>query len=102
MTATSPPLAGMKEIPSGLPLMFDAWVGLVQWAMKVPECRDGFKTETGHDIVAFANEVAAGRAEVRDVPGEPVAPIMAAWADWVTVNLWGDGSDPDRVIEGVL
>jgi hypothetical protein len=83
----TPPFSGMKEKPYGLPGMFEPWMGCVMWAIGKEEFREQFLKGTGHDLSKMANtspintmiDGATGYTEV----------VMAAWCDWVTVNLWG-------------
>lgn len=91
-----PPLPGMKTIPLyyGTPkwdaLIGPAWVGLIQYALSIDYHRAAFQRETGHSLDAL---VAGGPlAAMIDKATGRTDTIMAAWCDWVTVNLWGEES----------
>lgn len=84
-----PPIAGMKVAPYGLPLMLDAWVGLLHFAIGRPEVRQRFKEETGNDLDDFLGRSALD-ALIDQATGRDRA-MMVAFCDWVTVTYWGDG-----------
>jgi len=88
------PIKGMKEEPYGLPIMLPAWIGLVSYAIRQNEIRQQFKKDTGHDLAMLVN-----RSPIARMVDEAVGldrTLISAFADWVTVNLWGDGKDPDK------
>lgn len=95
MNDLAPPVAGMKVAPFGLPEMLDAWVGLLHFAIGEREVRAQFKAETGHDLDAFigrsALDVLIDQATGHD------REAFVAFCDWVTVNMWGDGTDPHEI-----
>lgn len=95
MNELAPPIAGMKVAPFGLPEMVDAWVGLLHFAIGEPEVRAQFKAETGHDLDSLAMVAGIDRL-VNQATGRD-REIIVAFCDWVTVNLWGDGTAPDEV-----
>ena len=87
------PIAGMKT-PYGWPLMAGAYVGLLFWVVGVPEAREQFKTDTGHDL----DRVLLGRglpAMIDKATGYD-KDVVRMFADWVTETCWGDGTDPDE------
>lgn len=94
MSDLQPPIEGMQVVPWGLPLMTEAWISLVIHAVGKDEVISAFKAETGHDLRSLTNAslvaAMADKATGRD------RQMMASFCDWVTVNLWGDGTDPDE------
>lgn len=94
----APPIAGMKVAPYGLPLMLDAWVGLLHFAIGRPEVRQRFKEETGNDLDDFLGRSALD-ALIDQATGRDRAAFVA-FCDWVTVNMWGDGTDPHEITVG--
>jgi len=91
-----PPIVGMKAVPWGCdegPLMAGAFVGCVRFALGEPELRQQFKDETGQDITALVTGSPIDRM-IDEATGHDRA-VFAAFADWVSVNLWGDGTEPD-------
>jgi hypothetical protein len=83
----APPIPGMHEIPFGLPEMQGAWAGCVSWALSVPELREQFKAETGHDLDALAG--AQGLDQMIDEATGRSRDVLVAWCDWVTTYVWG-------------
>lgn len=55
------PIEGMKIIPLGWPMMADAYLGCVSWALTEDKIKQAFKTETGHDLDALAKASPADR-----------------------------------------
>jgi hypothetical protein len=82
------PIEGMKTEPYGLPLMSEAWFACVLWAAGKPENLKQFKEETGHDL----NDVLKSRGlnKMIDQATGYDRTVIAAWADWVTKNFWGE------------
>ena len=91
----APPIAGMKVVPFGLPLMLDAWLGLLYFAIGEREVRARFKCETGYDLDSLA--MVAGIDRLVDQATGRDREIIVAFCDWVTVNMWGDGTDPHEI-----
>ena len=87
------PFEGMKIEPYGWPLMAGAYMGLLYWVAGQPEARQAFKAETGHNL----DRVLWGRgmAQMVDKATGYDKAVVASFADWVTVNYWGDGEVPD-------
>lgn len=94
MSNIAPPVAGMKVAPFGLPAMLDAWVGLLHFAIGEREIRAQFKAETGYDLDAFIGRSALDALIDQATGHEREA--FVAFCDWVTVNMWGDGTAPDE------
>lgn len=88
-----PPIEGMKEIPFGLPEMMPAWLGLVCWAAKMPDIVRDFEKDTGLNIMSLLGRSPIDRMIDAATGYEGV--LVTKWCDWVTVNLWGDGTDPE-------
>jgi hypothetical protein len=92
-----PPVAGMVEIPFGLPQMASAWVGCVSWALSVPDLRERFKVETGHSLDAIAE--ASGLDQLIDGATGRTRDGLVAWCDWVTVNVWSPATQFEEIKE---
>jgi len=87
MTDEKPPLEGMKTVPEGLPLMFDAWAGCVMWAIGNPEVREEFRKATGYDLSLLVNR--SGLDAMIDAATGHQKTVLAAFCDFVTTNMWG-------------
>jgi hypothetical protein len=82
-----PPVNGMKLIPMGMPLMFEAWAGCVGWAAEQKEVRENFTTVTG-----FKLEHLIGRASIDAMIDKATGyeqQVLAAFCDYVTEHIWG-------------
>jgi hypothetical protein len=84
----NPPIEGMTTIPYGLPLMVDAWFACVVWAATMKENTDAFKKETGYDLSNVLRS--RGIEQMIDKATGYDRAVVAAWADWVTKNYWGE------------
>lgn len=82
-----PPIEGMIVIPEGLPLMASAWIGLVRWAAGEEGLRQEFMRNTGLKIESLLKRSPIDR--MIDESTGYARMVVAAWCDWVTVNLWG-------------
>jgi hypothetical protein len=88
------PIKGMKEEPDGLPLMLDAWNGCVSFAISQPDIREVFKKNTGIDLEMLTKR--SPIVAMIDKASGYEQDVIAKFADWVTVNLWGKSGDiPD-------
>ena len=85
--ACTPPIAGMKTRPYNLPMAAEMWAGLLGFAIAEPECRAAFKRDTGMDLDRLARRGALD-AMIDKATGYE-GRVIAAFADWVTVNMWG-------------
>lgn len=88
------PVEGMKKEPYGLPLMLDAWIGLVHWAIGKETFRERFKKDTGHDFKFLLSRSPIDMMIDKSTGIE--REIFVAFCDWVTENLWGDGTEPEE------
>lgn len=72
------PIDGMTVVPFGLPLMIEAWLGCMCWAVDQPEHLAQFESDTGLRFV--------------DDPK-----VFVAFCDWATANIWGvEGEDETK------
>lgn len=92
-----PPIEGMKTRPYGLPLMLAAWKGCIAWAAQEPEVLTRFISESGIQFKPPAPRSPIDRmidsATGRDGSAGAIpenAHVFAAFADWVTINWWGE------------
>ena len=85
-----PPIQGMKKTPAfiGDPVMGGAWYGLILWAASQDEFLCKFQEDTGHDLKSLF-KVSGLERMIDQATGYDRA-VVAAWADWVTENLWGE------------
>lgn len=83
------PINGMKEEPALMyePIMIGAFIGCVKWALGTDEIRKSFEKETGLTF-SFFNNRSPLEAKIDRACGREKE-IFAAFADWVTVNIWG-------------
>lgn len=88
MAVNNPPIEGMTTRPLGLPLMYDAWMGLVLWAAEQEGARAQFKADTGHDLDALLN--AHPLEQMIDKATGHGRTVCIAWLDWVTRTQWGE------------
>lgn len=84
------PIPGMTTEPYGLPLMAPAWLGCLLWAASEPNCAAQFTTDTGHNIAALRS---TGINALIDKATGYDRSVLVAFADWVTLNLWGEEGD---------
>jgi hypothetical protein len=92
------PIQGMTKHPNGLPLMTGAWLGLIYFAASEAEMRAAFTEDTGHDLLRVLR--AGGLDKLVDKATGYDRAVVAAFADWVTVNMWGEeGADDDYCAE---
>lgn len=83
----------MKKKPGGFGFHDPAFIGCVQWALGRDDFRKQFRKDTGFDIDSLVRaspieqmiDKAAGRTEE----------ILAAFCDWVVVNIWGEEEKDD-------
>lgn len=97
-----PPLFGMKEIPYGLPLMYDAWVGCVTWAIGKPEIRNQFNIDTGIDLNlliqdSFKYDLGSSDRQISKEDFIHNNRVMTDFCDWVTVNIWGVDDESEKI-----
>jgi hypothetical protein len=86
-TLSEPPVKGMKLIPMGMPLMFEAWAGCVGWAVDNQEIREAFRQQTG-----FKLENLIQRAPIDAMIDKATGyeqQVLAAFCDYVTEHIWG-------------
>ncbi len=81
------PIKGMTQIPIGEEYMVPAWVGMVRHALGAEYIKKEFKKETGFDVDHVLK--ATGINAIIDQKTGYQRDIIAKFADWVTVNLWG-------------
>ncbi len=84
------PIQGMTKFPDtgGDPLMMGAFVGCLYWAAGEKDAKERFKAETGYDL----DRVLLGKgitAMVDKATGYDRT-VVAAFGDWVVVNVWGE------------
>lgn len=86
----------LKYRPYGLPLMLEAWLGCVHWAIGQPEIRDAFRRQEGRDLSVLLNR--APMAQMIDEATGRDREILISFCDWVTVHFWGVEGDeiPDE------
>ena len=80
-------IPGMKQVPYGLPLMEEAWIGCLHWTAGKPEIIADFHAATGIDLTNLV-----GRSPLEKMIDDASKHEMAVWAafaDWVAVNIWG-------------
>jgi len=81
------PIKGMTKEPMGLPIMIDAWLGCVNWAVTVNDFKKDFKKETGLDVGKLLK-----RSSLEIMIDESTGfeqDAISKWCDWVTENIWG-------------
>ena len=87
------PIKGMTKEPYGLPMMLDAWLGCLHWAIGKDEIRAQFKSDTGKNLESLVGATAFEK--MIDKATGYDRELFAAFADWVTINFWGDDADPE-------
>lgn len=83
----SPPIEKMELRPFGEDYMFPAWMACVVSIAQNPGAVKQFKEETGHDLESVMK--ARGMAALIDNATGHAETVLAAWCDWVTLNVWG-------------
>ena len=84
------PIEGMKKEPLGLnnPLMMGAFIVCVRWALGTKEIQKQFEDETGLSFSFLKKrsplDIMIDRSTGRE------SEIIAKFADWVVVNIWGE------------
>ena len=91
MDAKTPPVKGMKLIPYGFPLMFEAWLGCVLWAATQEGHCNVFKQETGLDLKSLDKRTVLD-SMIDEATGYENK-VLAAFCDWVTERLWGEQNE---------
>ena len=84
----TPPIKGMKLLPVGMPLMFEAWMGCVVWAASQEEHRGVFKKETGLDLESLLKRSTLDA--MIDKSSGYESHVLASFCDWVTERVWGE------------
>ena len=83
-----PPIAGMKTIPLGLPVMRDAWIGFLHFACKSTPILEQYREQTGVDMVAiFCNRSPLDGA-IDEVTGRD-RKLFIDFVDWLNREHWG-------------
>lgn len=89
------PVEGMAVTPYGWgdPILSGAFMGCVNFATRQQQLVDQFEQESG---LKLSRLVAASPIEkmVDDATGFS-RELVAKWFDWVALNVWGDGSEPE-------
>ncbi len=88
MSLPEPPVKGMKLIPMGMPLMFEAWLGCVIWAASQEEIHEAFTKQTGFTLKHLIQ-----RAPIDKATGYEQQ-VLAAFCDYVTEHIWGQQDKP--------
>lgn len=83
-----PPINGMTTTPYGSDHQAGPFLAFVCLAYEIEENRIKFKAETGIDIVEIVKALGV-RKEIDRVTGRQ-RDALVKFADWVTVNLWGE------------
>jgi len=78
----------MKHEPYGPDYMVGAWVALLRYLLGKEQARNDFKAETGIDIQSVVN--ARSLNKLIDEATGFTKDAVIKWADWVTVNHWGE------------
>lgn len=84
---TNLPLPEMKLTPLGWPLMAEAYLGCVSWALDNDDIKRAFQEETGINLESIAN--AKGEARMIDEATGRTREAVAAFMDFVTRTVWG-------------
>ncbi|MFA5378135.1 MAG: hypothetical protein WC455_20450 [Dehalococcoidia bacterium] len=82
----NPPVEGMTVKPLGLPLMFDAWLGCMEWTISQKEFVDRFEKETG---IVYRAPKCGLDAMIDDATGYHLK-VLLSFFDWATKTLWGE------------
>lgn len=83
-----PPFEGMTTRPMGLPMMYDAWMGLVIWSSTQEGALAAFKADTGFDLESLLR--ASALDQMIDQATGHGKTVCLAWLDWVTRTQWGE------------
>ena len=83
----SAPIPGMKIVPYGCPMMTDAFLGCVHWAVGEEHIKQAFKAETGLDLDSLVTASPLAR-QIDETTGR-TSDMMAAFCDFVAENVWG-------------
>lgn len=90
------PVEGMTVPPMGLPLMEDAWKGLVRYCAGQPEAIEAFARDTGRDLSKIMPRSPL-EAIIDQATGHQ-SEVFVAFCDWVTETLWGvAGRDEEEI-----
>jgi hypothetical protein len=78
----------MSILPEAQAMILNtAFADLCSWAIVQPGFQAQFKEQTGHDLAALAT--ASPIENMIDESSGRTKVMMAAWVEWVRVNLWG-------------
>ncbi len=89
---SKPPIEGMKLIPMGLPLMFEAWFSCVLWCSSEADFRKQFESDTGLKLSALV-----GRSHFDKMIDNATGferEVLAGFCDYVTAQIWGEEGAP--------
>lgn len=81
-------MKSMKTNPVGDDVMFPAWYGLILFCYENRKIRQAFFNDTGIDIQEIVQ--AKGLNKMIDESTGRTEEALVAFADWVTVNYWGE------------
>ena len=82
---------GMTVTPMGYPLMAEAFFGCASFAISEPRMVAAFEKETGYSLKSLANRTGL-KAMIDQSTGYELK-IVAAWFDWVAINIFGTDKD---------
>lgn len=95
----NPPIKGMTKMPDDCEgaepgFGWPGFLGCLYWAATVPEMRAQFTKDTGLRI----EDMIKPRAPIEQMIDQSTgyeAKVIAAFADWVCVNVWGEEGAPE-------
>lgn len=91
---TALPIKGMTVTPGYLAIDNGAaFVSCVLWAATEPKMLDAFKGDTGLDLRAVIHARGIERA-IDEATGAQGA-VIAKFADWVALHVWGVEGEPE-------
>ena len=76
--------------------MAEAFFGCVSFATSQPELVGRFQTETGYSLKSLVNRT--GLETMIDQKSGREEVIVAAWFDWVAINIFGTDEDAEKAI----
>ena len=91
------PIKGMKTDPYGLPLMMQAWIDFIRWAIGEKEIRAKFQKETDIHIENLIPRNALD-AMIDEATGYDGKEMIVAFCDWVTMEFWGIEEEREGVL----